>query len=123
MKIYALLTISAFCLLMSERGNAQANEVLLWPKGAPGSEGKTGTEVSRTTGNGERFLNNIHKPSITCYIPLADKATGIAVIIAPGGGHRELRIDGEGYWLAKKLQDKGIAAFVLKYRLANEPNA
>ncbi|MBC7398628.1 MAG: alpha/beta hydrolase fold domain-containing protein, partial [Mucilaginibacter sp.] len=53
----------------------------------------------------------------------SDKATGIAVIIAPGGGHRELRIDGEGYWLAKKLQDKGIAAFVLKYRLANEPNA
>jgi acetyl esterase/lipase len=123
MKVYALLTISALYLLMSQRGNAQATEVLLWPNGAPGSEGKTGAEVSRTANNGEHFLNNIHKPSITCYIPSADKATGIAVILAPGGGHRELRIDGEGYTLAKKLQGKGIAAFVLKYRLANEPNA
>jgi acetyl esterase/lipase len=123
MKIYVLLTVGAICLLMSERSSAQANEILLWPKGAPGSEGKTGAEISRTVSNGEHFLNNIHKPSITAYIPAAGKATGIAVVIAPGGGHRELRIDGEGFSLAKRFQEKGIAAFVLKYRLANEPNA
>jgi acetyl esterase/lipase len=123
MKRSKLLLIGAVCLFMSERSSAQVNEVILWPNGAPGSEGKTGAEISRTAANGEHFLNNIHKPSITCYVPSPDKSTGIAVIIAPGGGHRELRIDGEGYLLAKKLQDKGIAAFVLKYRLANEPNA
>ena len=117
------MLIVAICLFNYEHGSAQSNEILLWPKGAPGSEGKTGDEISRTADHGEHFLNNIHKPSITCYIPSVEKSSGIAIIIAPGGGHRELRIDGEGYWLAKRFQEKGIAAFVLKYRLANEKGA
>nr|MBA3440695.1 alpha/beta hydrolase [Pyrinomonadaceae bacterium] len=46
-----------------------------------------------------------------------------AVIIVPGGGHRELWVDHEGHHLAKWLSARGIAAFVLKYRLAREPNS
>jgi endo-1,4-beta-xylanase len=47
-------------------------------------------------------------------------ATGAAIVIAPGGGHRELWIDHEGYNVAEWLREHGIAAFVLKYRLAKE---
>src|SRR5262249_56496734 len=52
--------------------------------------------------------------------PAKDKATGTAVVIAPGGGHRELWVLHEGANEAKWLSDRGIAAFVLKYRLARE---
>ena len=120
MKTNTLLIILPFLLLLNTNSRAQTKEILLWPGGAPGSETKTGKEISRQAENGEHFLNNIHQPSITTYVPNPQKSTGVAIIIAPGGGHRELRIDNEGYLLAKRLQDKGIAAFVLKYRLANE---
>ena len=94
-------------------------EIRLWPGGAPGSEGKTAPEAVNTT-DGIRRISSIHNPSITAYLPAADSATGAAVIILPGGGHRYLSIDTEGHWVAKWLSDRGIAAFVLKYRLARE---
>lgn len=99
-------------------------DILLWPNGAPGSEGKTNLEtVVRIAPAGDHVLSNIHKPSITPYLPAADKATGCAVIVAPGGGHRELWSDHEGHNIARWLSDHGIAAFVLKYRLAKETNS
>ncbi|HEX4945839.1 MAG TPA: alpha/beta hydrolase, partial [Blastocatellia bacterium] len=98
-------------------------EILLWPSGAPGSEGKSGDEAVRVTPDGEHVVSNIHKPSLTPYLPPKEKATGAAVIVAPGGGHRELWMDHEGHNFAKWLATRGIAAFVLKYRLAREPNS
>jgi acetyl esterase/lipase len=65
----------------------------------------------------------VQQPSITPYLPEPDKATGAAVIIAPGGGHSEIWIDHEGYNVAEWLRDHGVAAFVLKYRLAREKNS
>jgi endo-1,4-beta-xylanase len=62
----------------------------------------------------------VHRPSLTVYLPSKDTATGAAVIIAPGGGHRELWTDHEGHNVAKWLSARGVAAFVLKYRLARE---
>jgi acetyl esterase/lipase len=99
---------------------AQHPVVVLWPDGAPGSAGKTATESVRTTPEGDHVVSNIHHPSITLYLPLANKATGAAVIVVPGGGHRELWMDHEGYSVAAWLSDHGVAAFVLKYRLARE---
>jgi acetyl esterase/lipase len=99
---------------------AQNPAVLLWPNGAPGSEGKTGDEVVRLNENGEHIVSTIHRPSITPYLPAKDAASGAAVIVAPGGGHRELWIDHEGYNVAQWLSQHGVAAFVLKYRLARE---
>jgi endo-1,4-beta-xylanase len=99
---------------------AQHAVVLLWPAGAPGSEGKTALEVVRISPQGDHIISSIHSPSVTVYLPSPDKATGAAVIIAPGGGHRELWIDHEGYAVAEWLSDHGIAGFVLKYRLARE---
>jgi endo-1,4-beta-xylanase len=98
-------------------------EILLWPNGAPGSEGKSGETTVRIADNGERVLSNIHKPSLTPYLPTTDKATGCAVIVAPGGGHRELWSDHEGHNVARWLSERGIAAFVLAYRLARETNS
>src|SRR5438093_8741821 len=95
-------------------------EVLLWPKGAPGSEGKTGEEKITTSARGEISISNVHRPSIIPYLPDKEKATGLAVIIAPGGGHTSLKMDYEGSNLAQWLREKGVAAFVLKYRLAKE---
>jgi len=102
----------------------QPKEIPLWPSGAPGSESRSGEEEAvRVTQDGERVVSNVHKPSITPYLPPGDKATGAAVIIAPGGGHRELWADHEGHNIARWLSAHGIAAFVLKYRLAREPNS
>lgn len=98
-------------------------EILLWPKGAPGSEGKTEKEVVEKSASGERKVWSIHQPSLTPYLPAKDKATGAAVIIAPGGAHRFLCVDHEGYNVAQWLSERGIAAFVLKNRLAKETNS
>lgn len=111
------------CLLLTGlAATAQQKEILLWPGGAPGSEGKTGAEKIRVVGN-DQVISNIHHPSITPYLPVKEKATGAAVIIAPGGGHRELWITHEGYNVAQWLSERGIAAFVVKYRLARDSNS
>jgi len=115
---FALALLSATIAFASE-----PKEIPLWPNGAPGSEGKTDKEVVRQGANGERSVFGIHKPSLTPYLPPRDKATGTAVIVIPGGGHRVLAIDHEGYNVAQWLSERGIAAFVLKYRLARETNS
>lgn len=90
----------------------------IWPLVAPGSEGKEAPEVVQGSS-----VSSIHKPSITPYLPPKDKATGAAVLVIPGGGHRVLAIDHEGYNVAEWLQAHGIAAFVFKYRLAREKDS
>ena len=87
------------------------------------SAGKIPEEVVRVNENGEHIVSGIHHPSITAYLPAKDKSTGAAIVIAPGGGHRELWMDHEGYNVARWLSDHGVAAFVLKYRLAREPGS
>jgi endo-1,4-beta-xylanase len=115
------------CLLLLLVGLANVaiaqEEILLWPDGAPGSPSDPGDEAVRLAPGNEHVLSNIHKPSVTVYLPNADAATGAAMIVAPGGGHRELWIDHEGHNVAKWLADHGVAAFVLKYRLAKEKNS
>lgn len=107
-------------LITSSFAASKTAVVYLWPNGAPGSEGKTGEEAVRVAEKGDHVVSNIHKPSITVYLPSKEKATGAGVVIAPGGGHRELWMDHEGYNVAKWLSERGVAAFVLKYRLARE---
>lgn len=98
-------------------------EIPLWASVAPGSEGKTGDEVVDTSASGERRITNVHRPSLTPYLPSKAEATGVAVLVIPGGGHRQLVITHEGYNAAEWLRARGIAAFVLKHRLAREPNS
>ena len=98
-------------------------EILLWPNGAPGSEGKTGDENLRITTEGDNVISHVNKPAIIPYFAAGGNNTGIAIIVAPGGGHSELWISHEGYNPAKWFSDHGINAFVLKYRLAREKNS
>lgn len=95
-------------------------EIPLWPGGAPGSEGKPEKEAVTRSQSGELSVAGVHHPSITPYLPAKDKATGLAVLVIPGGGHRVLAITHEGYNVAEWLRERGIAAFVLKHRLARE---
>jgi acetyl esterase/lipase len=109
-------------LLLAATGGVLAEEIILWPDGAPGSEGKTGGEAVRLS-NGERVVSSVHRPNLTPYLPEKDKATGTAVLVIPGGGHRELWTDHEGHNVAKWLAERGVAAFVLKHRLAREKDS
>jgi acetyl esterase/lipase len=96
----------------------------LWSDVAPGSEAKKGVPESVDWRQEPDIVfpvvSSIHAPSLTPFLPPAGKATGAAVIIAPGGGHMFLTTDREGYDLAEILAARGIAAFVLKYRLARD---
>ena len=94
--------------------------VPLWPHEDPRLRSDGGEPRIRSADNGEHVVSNVHTPSITPYLPDPAQATGCAVIVAPGGGHRELWADHEGHNLARWLQGRGIAAFVLLYRLAKE---
>ena len=99
--------------------------IVLWPNGAPGSEGKTGKEIGTPPGpeRGYTTITNVHNPSMLPYLPPNDKTTGVAVIVLPGGGHRNLAIGHEGYNVGEWMADHGITAFVVKYRLAREPGS
>lgn len=74
---------------------------LLWPNGAPGAVGDT----------------DLDKPTITVYLPEAQKATGAGVVVFPGGGYVHLATEKEGTKPAEWLNQLGVAAFVVKYRL------
>jgi predicted esterase len=100
----------------------QPEPIKLWPAGAPGTASVT-PEVVRLNPDGEHIISNIHEPTILPYLPSADTATGAAVIVAPGGGHSELWMDHEGYAVGEWLRSHGVAAFVLKYRLARQKNS
>lgn len=100
-----------------------AQQVPLWTAGAPGSEAfASRPEVVKAPANTQEStkVSSIHNPSLLVYLPAKDKGTGAAMIVAPGGGHRFLSIDTEGTNVAEWLSSIGVAAFVLKYRLAKE---
>lgn len=73
----------------------------LWPDGAPGAVG--GEEADT--------------PTLTIYLPAGPQATGTGVVICPGGGYHALAMDHEGHQVARWFTSRGIAAFIVKYRL------
>lgn len=70
---------------------------------------------------GSVFARNVSVATLTPFLPPKGKATGAAVIVAPGGGFRTLSMQNEGWDVAKALAKRGVAAFVLKYRLNPTP--
>jgi acetyl esterase/lipase len=70
---------------------------------------------------GVAMTRNVTAATLTPFLPDPAKATGAAVIVAPGGGFLMLSMENEGWRVAKALADRGIAAFVLKYRLKPTP--
>jgi acetyl esterase/lipase len=100
--------------------SASSPEVIeLWPDGAPGTEdwSQQESEMVLPLWNRPKIVRNVTKPTLTAYLPDPAVANGTAVIICPGGGHHFLSIESEGIGVARWLNARGIAAFVLKYRV------
>jgi acetyl esterase/lipase len=113
--------VGALMIVISSAAVAQTapEQIPLWPNGAPGFESRRGESEAAQ----DYWVRNVHNPSVTAFLPPADKATGAAVIVVPGGGHRELVYNAEGRDAAEYLNGLGVAAFVLKYRLAREQDS
>ncbi len=116
-KIYLLLLV--LLAFNSSKANAQNK-----PMELPLYEGKTpnenpGPDEEKSEMDGILRISQVRKPTLSVYLPPKEKATGAAVVICPGGGYGILAIAHEGHDVAKKLNEQGIAAFVLKYRLPN----
>ncbi len=97
--LFAVAILFSFCFLSRAE---MKDPVPLWPNGAPGALGKEDKDI----------------PTITPYLPESDKATGAAVVVFPGGGYGGLAPH-EGNDYALWLNQHGLAAFVLKYRLGS----
>jgi acetyl esterase/lipase len=120
--------LSAGILAATALASGRGEEIKLWPGGAPGSQGVTAAEVSKPSTNPKYAglpanFTVTHYPSIYVFLPPKEKATGAALVVAPGGGETQLVIDKEGWEFADWLNSQGIAAFVLKYRLAKAPGS
>lgn len=116
MRHRAATIVAAVALSVTTHGQAAHERISLWPNGAPGSEARR-LEPEQAK---DYWVRNIHDPSLTVYLPPPGKASGAAVIVVPGGGHRELVFKAEGQDPAEFLSGLGLAAFALKHRLARE---
>ena len=79
---------------------AAPETIRLWADSAPGAKGDEEKDI----------------PTLTAYLPEADKATGVGVVICPGGGYGGLSIEPEGHEVAKWLRSAGITGFIVQYR-------
>src|SRR5688572_7576509 len=100
--------------------NAQNKVIQLYKGAAPGSEDWNWNEREIMAGN-MKICMDVSKPSLTVFLPA--KPNGTAIIIAPGGAFHALAIEHEGAAVARWLNEKGITAFVLKYRLVYQDPA
>ena len=116
MRTRQVIAAAGVMFLLTWCAAAQKQTINIWPGVAPGSENWSQPESVMTGSDTDRVLNVV-TPTLTVYLPEKSKATGTGVIIAPGGGFSYLAIDKEGYRVASWLQEKGIASFVLKYRV------
>jgi acetyl esterase/lipase len=98
--------------------------IALWPGGAPGENGEIGEEHDTTKPNGDLVagqrvirLGNVSKPTIAVYRPSAEKDTGTAVLVCPGGGYTILAMDLEGTEVCDWLNSIGVTGVLLKYRV------
>ena len=99
-RVVMVLAMSAG-VMHGQGGIAPPKTILLWSGDAPGAQGN----------------EDIDKPSLTVYLPAGQNATKTGVVVVPGGGYQHLATEKEGTLIAEWLNARGVAAFVLKYRL------
>lgn len=98
-----LLSVFLLCLFVasSQAQSSLAAPILLWPQGAPGATGTSDED----------------KPAIIPFVPEKNKQNGTAVLVIPGGGFTIRAVDHEGVLVAQWLKERGVTAFLLRYRL------
>ena len=114
-------SVRMLCAVLSLAALAAAQEVIpLYPGVPPGSTPESYPEKAyfSKTWNTD-VVANVTKPSLTIFKPTPELRNGTAVVICPGGGFMALSISSEGTDVAKYLTERGVTAFVLKYRLAH----
>jgi acetyl esterase/lipase len=110
-----------FAVTLAINASAQTQVLKIWPDGIPGSiRSETYFEESTVTGDIVSLYEKVTDPSLTVFLPPAEKATGTAVLICPGGGYGVLAFDHEGFAIARWLNSNGIAGIILKYRLPSD---
>lgn len=120
----ALLAVSTFAL--AQDGTIYPLEAPAEPNAIKLGTGGVANQPSPETWFrqwGDPMARNISTATLTPFLPKKGQANGAAVIVAPGGGFRWLSMSNEGWEVAQALADKGIAAFVLKYRLFPTPES
>ena len=121
---------SSDAAMVSDQGGAAeapdaAGVYRIWPATAPGSENWTWEQSTMRipwAATDRRLTRNVVVPTVTLFRPAPGRANGTAMVVAPGGAFHFLMIDHEGYDMARWLADRGVTAFVLKYRLARTPD-
>ena len=108
------ILLLAAAMLFSQARAAAVFTMPVWDQGPPEENGLSGDE---TQGG---CIGNISKATLTIHLPQAERATGIAVVITPGGGYGVVCADSEGAQIAAMLARRGIAGIVVKYRLPNQ---
>ena len=118
-RVFPQILLLALCVPAHAQQPAALPVIPLWEKGAPGFESRRNEPEQHQ----DWWYKNIHNPSLTVFLPPAGKSNGTAVIVAAGGGHRELVFNPEGVEPAQYLASLGVTAFALKYRLFREPGS
>jgi acetyl esterase/lipase len=118
LKSIAVLLLLSFLMFNC---NAQNTILKIWPAGIPGAiiNDTYIEKISESNGLATR-IEKVTDPTLYVFLPQSDKATGKAVLICPGGGYGFLSFINEGFPIAKWLNDNGIAAIILKYRLPSD---
>ena len=122
--LIVMLSTSTASLASAQNDKMTAIAVPKQPNAIVLNTGKLPASVSDEawhTQYGSKFARNVSIATLTPFLPSKSKATGAAVIVAPGGGFRTLSMENEGWQVAEALAKKGVAAFVLKYRLNPTP--
>ena len=93
----------------------------LYPDSIPNSKAVPDEEKQDTNvANGRINITKVSRPALTIYLPPKEKANGAAIVVVPGGGYRAEASTHEGSDVAKRFNEMGVAAFVLKYRLPSD---
>jgi acetyl esterase/lipase len=113
------LIVLFMSLLIVSAAMAQ-KEIPLYKNKIPNAKPVSNEEKSETNSDGILIISKITQPTISVFLPAAEKRNGTAVIIFPGGGYQIVAAGHEGYDVAKRFNEMGVTAFVVKYRIPDD---
>ena len=120
-KILTMRTFLNIVILLAGSLLSYSQTVIpLYNDSIPNSKPHPDEEISDYDKDSMLIIRNISRPTLTIFLPASQKRTGAAVVICPGGGYWVTASSHEGTDVAKRFNEMGVAAFVLKYRIPND---